>query len=66
VIGKILMGVLGFLLLLPGLCSVAFMVMMGGIGFASGGGGVLIWMLWLATFAIAWAGFRLLRKAWMH
>lgn len=54
---KILLAILGVLLLLPGVCSVIFMGM-----FGSGGAGAL-WLLWLFTFAIAWGGFVLLRKA---
>lgn len=60
-IGKIFMGILGFLLLLPGLCSAAFMVFLGPSG---GGGGAILWALWLITFAIAWGGYALLCKAW--
>lgn len=54
---KVLLAILGVILLLPGLCSVAFMAILG-----AGGAGP-IWLLWLATFAIAWGGFVLLRKA---
>lgn len=56
-VAKILLAILGILLLLPGLCSVIFIGM-----FGSSGAGP-IWILWLVTFAIAWGGFVLLRKA---
>ena len=61
-VAKILLAILGILLLLPGLCSVAFMVMFG----SPGGGDSIIWLLWLFTFAIAWGGFVLLRKAFRN
>jgi hypothetical protein len=57
-VAKILLAILGILLLLPGLCSIIFMGM-----FGTGGAGPL-WILWLITFAIAWGGLELLRKAW--
>ena len=60
VIGKIFLGALGVLLLLPGLCSVAFMLLLG----PPGSGGGILWALWIGTFAVAWGGFVLLRKAW--
>jgi len=56
---RVLLGIVGVLLLLPGLCSVIFMGM-----FGSNGAGGILWLLWLVTFAIAWGGFVLLRKAW--
>lgn len=55
---RVLLGIIGVLLLLPGLCSVIFMGMVGGNGTG------LLWLLWLITFAIAWGGFVLLRNAW--
>ena len=58
-IARIVFGILGVLLLFPGVCSAIFMGMFG----SSGAGGIL-WLLWLGTFAIAWGGFVLLRKAW--
>ena len=59
-VAKILLAVLGIVLLLPGVCSVIFI----GI-FGSNGAGPL-WILWLFTFAIAWGGFVLLRKAFRN
>ncbi|MAZ15819.1 hypothetical protein [Oricola sp.] len=57
-IARVVLGIIGVLLLLPGVCSVIFMGT-----FGSNGAGPL-WLLWLGTFAVAWGGFVLLRKAW--
>lgn len=54
---KVLLGILGVILLLPGVCSVVFMAMLGTNGAGS------LWLLWLATFLVAWGGFVLLRRA---
>lgn len=62
--GKIIMGVLGLLLLLPGLCSISFIVMMGPGDIPGGGTGLLLGLFWLTTIAIAWPGYILIRKAW--
>ena len=56
---RVLLGIAGVLLLLPGLCSAVFMAMLG-----TGGAGGAIWLLWFGTFAVGWGGFVLLRKAW--
>jgi len=59
----------GILLLLPGLCSVAFMIAMIGALFQEGGKVLAdpnappIIALWLVTFAIAAVGILLIRRA---
>ena len=59
---KILLGLLGVILLLPGVCSLFFIASFGG-GIGGGGDNALLWGLWLVTFAIGWGGVTLLRKA---
>jgi hypothetical protein len=50
----VLLVLVGIILLLPGLCSLGFMIILGG------GGGP--WpLLWLLTFAIAFGGVMLIR-----
>ena len=53
----IVIALVGVILLLPGLCSLAFMAMVG----TSGAGGM--WLIWIGTFLVGWGGFVLLRKA---
>lgn len=55
---RVLLGILGAILLLPGLCSLAF------IGMFGSNGADAMWMIWLITFVIGWGGFMLLRRAW--
>ena len=56
----VLFGVIGIVLLLPGVCSLAFMVHVKGDG-RSGLGG-----LWLTTFVIAAGGILLIGYAWRN
>jgi hypothetical protein len=58
--GRVLLGLLGVILLLPGLCSLVSMFVFGGTVGVSDSPIVL---MWLVTFAIAWGGYVLLRKA---
>ena len=59
-IARVLLFIVGAILLLPGLCSLAVMSQFGSLG---GPDAILLWALWLATFAIAWGGYVLVRKA---
>ncbi|MCC0030488.1 MAG: hypothetical protein H6891_09785 [Brucellaceae bacterium] len=59
---RVLLFVVGVILLLPGLCSLFVMTQMGSLG-GPGSDAILLWLLWLVTFAIGWGGYVLLRKA---
>lgn len=63
--GRIFVGIAGVILLLPGTCSLAFMLMFG-LGGSGGGEGGMLWILWLITYLVAWGGVVLLRKVWRN
>jgi hypothetical protein len=56
----ILMVIFGVILLLPGVCSLFFMV---GMGSGSSGGQPLLVLLWFVCFLIAFGGIMLIRQA---
>ena len=58
---KILQIIAGIILLLPGICSAGAMILFLP-QMASSGTGMLV-PIWLATFALAWLGVSLIRKA---
>ena len=62
---RVFLGLVGAILLLPGLCSAGFMVFILP-GLATGrntGDAAMLITVWAFGFAIAWGGFVLLRKA---
>lgn len=61
-IARVLLFIVGIILLLPGLCSLFFMTQIGGLG-SPGSDAILLWLLWFVTFAVAWGGVVLVRKA---
>ena len=62
---RVFLGLVGAILLLPGLCSAGFMVaVVPEIARGRSAGDVALFAaLWAVGFAIAWGGFVLLRKA---
>lgn len=64
-VGRVLLGLIGAVLLLPGLCSAGFMIFVIP-DFARGrnmGDATMLIAMWAVGFAIAWGGLLLLRKA---
>lgn len=57
---KVLQFIVGAVLLLPGICSLGFMVVM--IPTMTTDTAIL-WLLWLGCFALAWLGIWMIRKA---
>jgi hypothetical protein len=57
VVVSVIMVIFGIVLLLPGLCALAFAASLGS------GGGALIPLLWLVCFAISAGGIALIVKA---
>jgi hypothetical protein len=56
---RVLAVIFGIILLLPGLCSLGFMVAFAG---SSGVGSSPIVLLWLVCFAISFGGFLMIRN----
>jgi hypothetical protein len=57
---KVLQFIVGAILLLPGICSLGFMVAMIPTMTADLG---ILWLLWLGCLALAWLGIWMIRRA---
>lgn len=57
---KVLQFIVGAILLLPGICSIGFMV---GMIPTMTTDLAILWVLWLACFGLAWLGIWMIRRA---
>lgn len=60
---KVLQAIAGIILLLPGICSIGFMILTLPDMTSDANG---LWLLWLPSLAVAWLGIWLIRRAWQR